>query len=185
MRNDDEFARKNSKSRGQNLWVSQLISMKIKMLWKRLLSSLNLYNLPQLHTGFTHMVHSQDNSFENQFKSEFGNKEFMIWATVISWTCFCWVYRASPSLPAKNIINLILVMFLCRVFSCVVGRVAMISAFSWQNCISLCPTLFCTPRPNLPVTPGISWLPTFAFQSPVWKGHLFWGVNSRRSCRSS
>ena len=28
--------------------------------------------------------------------------------------------------------------------------------------------------PNLPVTPGISWLPTFAFQSPLIKGHLFW-----------
>ena len=26
--------------------------------------------------------------------------------------------------------------------------------------------LFCTPRPNLSVTPGVSWLPTFPFQSP-------------------
>ena len=42
-----------------------------------------------------------------QFKSEFGNKEFMIWATVSSWSCFCWLYRASPSLVTKNIINLI------------------------------------------------------------------------------
>ena len=31
----------------------------------------------------------------------------MIWATVSSWSCFCWLYRASPSLAAKNIINLI------------------------------------------------------------------------------
>ena len=50
----------------------------------------------------------------------------MIWATVSSWSCFCWLYRASPSLAAKNIINLILVLTLwwcpCRVFSCVVGR---------------------------------------------------------------
>ena len=44
-----------------------------------------------------------------QFKYEFGNKEFMIWATVSSWSCFCWLYRASPCLAAKNIINLILV----------------------------------------------------------------------------
>ena len=63
-----------------------------------------------------------------QYKSEFGNKEFMIWATVSSWFCFCWLYRASPSLAAKNIINLILVltiylvMSMYRVFSCVVGR---------------------------------------------------------------
>ena len=27
----------------------------------------------------------------------------------------------------------------------------MTSAFSWQNSISLCPTSFSTPRPNLPV----------------------------------
>ena len=34
----------------------------------------------------------------------------MIWATVSSLSCFCWLYRASPSLAAKNIINLILVL---------------------------------------------------------------------------
>ena len=45
-----------------------------------------------------------------QFKSEFGNKEFMISATVRSKSCFCWLYRVSPSLAANNIINLILVL---------------------------------------------------------------------------
>ena len=34
----------------------------------------------------------------------------MIWATVSSRSGFCWLYRASPSLAAKNIINLILVL---------------------------------------------------------------------------
>ena len=43
----------------------------------------------------------------------------------------------------------------------------MTSAFSWQNSASLCSASFCTPRPNLSVTPGISWLSTFAFQSPT------------------
>ena len=43
-------------------------------------------------------------------KSEFGNKEFMIWATVTSQSCLCWLYRASPSLVAKNVINLISVL---------------------------------------------------------------------------
>ena len=52
----------------------------------------------------------------------------------------------------------------------------MISVFSWQNSISLCPASFCTPRPNLTVTPGVSWLPTFAFQSPIMKKTIFWGV---------
>ena len=50
----------------------------------------------------------------------------MIWATVSSWSCFCWLYRASPCLAVKNIINLIgvdhLVISMCRVFSCVVWR---------------------------------------------------------------
>ena len=50
----------------------------------------------------------------------------------------------------------------------------MTSVFSWQNSISLCPaSLFCTLRPNLPVILGLSWLPTFAFKSPMMKRHLF------------
>ena len=66
-------------------------------------------------------------------------------------------------------------MSMCRVFSCAVGRVfAMTNVFSWQNCVRLCPASFCTPRPNLPATPGISWLPTFAFQFPIMKRTSFW-----------
>ena len=61
----------------------------------------------------------------------------------------------------------------------------MTSAFSWQNSISLCPASFCIPRPNLPVTPVVSWLPTFAFQSPIMKRTSFLAVSSKRSCRSS
>ena len=34
----------------------------------------------------------------------------MVWATISSWSCFCWLYRASPSLAAKNIINLISIL---------------------------------------------------------------------------
>ena len=48
-------------------------------------------------------------SYFIQFKSEFGNYECMICAIVSSQSCFCWLYTASPSLAAKNIINLILV----------------------------------------------------------------------------
>ena len=120
-------------------------------------------------------------------KTEFGNNEFMIQAAVSSWSCFRWLYRASPSLAAKNIINLISVLTIwwCP---CVESSPVLLeetSVFSWQNSISLCPDSFCTPRPNLPVTPGISWLPTFAFQSPIMKRTSFLGVSSRRSCRSS
>ena len=49
----------------------------------------------------------------------------------------------------------------------------MTSAFSWQNSISLCPASFRIPRPNLPVIPGVSSLPTFAFQSPIMKRTSF------------
>ena len=59
---------------------------------------------------------------------------------------------------------------MCRIFSCVVGRGCLLS---WQNSISLCPASFCTIRPNLPVTPGISWLTTSAFQSPIMRWHFF------------
>ena len=59
-------------------------------------------------------------------------------------------------------------MSMCRVFLCCRKRMfAMTNVFSWQNSISLCPASFCTPRPNLPVTRGVSWLPTFEFQSPI------------------
>ena len=58
----------------------------------------------------------------------------------------------------------------------------MTNAFSWQNSISLCPASFCIPRPNLPVTPGVSWLPTFAFQCPIMKRTSFFGVSSKRFC---
>jgi len=57
----------------------------------------------------------------------------------------------------------------------------MTSVFSWQNSISLCPASFCTPRPNLPVTQGVSWLPTFAFQTLIMKSTCLGGVSSRRS----
>ena len=74
-----------------------------------------IYVVPEWASGFHYFLH---------FKSEFVNMKFMIWATVSSWSCFCWLYRASPSLATKNIINLILVLIIwwCPygVFSCVV-----------------------------------------------------------------
>ena len=77
-------------------------------------------------------------------------------------------------------------MSTCKVVSCCWKRVfAMTSAFSWQNSVGPYHASFCTPRPNLPVTPGISWLPTFAFQSPMMKMTYFGGVSSRRSCSCS
>ena len=67
--------------------------------------SLLLYNTKGFYLG--HTWKSSGFPYFLQFKSEFGNKEFMIWTTVSSPSCFCWLYRVSPSLAAKNIINLI------------------------------------------------------------------------------
>ena len=114
----------------------------------------------------------------------------MIWVTVSSRSCFCWLYRASPSLAAKNIINLISVLtiwwcsfvksslMLLEEGICYDQRILLAKLF-----ISLCPASFCTLRPNLPVTPGISWFPTFAFLSPIMKRTWFFVVSFRRSCQ--
>ena len=106
----------------------------------------------------------------------------IIWATVSSGSCFCWLYRPSPSLAAKNIINLIsvLTVWWCP---CVESSLMLLEEgvcydqfIFWENSVSLCSASFCTSRPNLSVTPGISWLPTFAFQSPMMKRTSFLGV---------
>ena len=107
----------------------------------------------------------------------------MIWATVTSRSCFCWLNRASPSSATKNIISLtsvLTVMSVYRVVSCFVERKCLLWPvhFSSQNSVRLCSTSFCIPRPNLPVTPGV-WLPTFAFQSPIMKRISFGGVSSK------
>ena len=195
----------------------------------------------------------------------------MIWATVSSRSCFCWLCRASPSLTAKNIINLISVLTIwwcpCVKFSLVLleegvcydqcvllaelyqplscfirrsqrqptpvllpgkscGRRSLVGcspwgraksrtrlsdftfAFhfhalekeictqssvltwripgtaepgglpcmgshrvghDWSDLAAAAAASFRTPRPNLPVIPGVSWLPTFVFQSPIMK----------------
>ena len=105
----------------------------------------------------------------------------MIWATVSSWSCSCWLYRASPSLAAKNIINLISVLTISWC-SCVESSLLLLEeGVCYDQCIFLaklyylCPASFHIPRPNMPVTPGVSWLPTFAFQSPIMKRTSFGG----------
>jgi len=81
-------------------------------------------------------------------------------------------------------------MSMCRIISCIVEK----GYFLWPVCsldnsVSLCPASFCTPRPNFPITPDISWL-LLLHSSPLWwKERLFFfsffGVNSRRSYGSS
>ena len=54
----------------------------------------------------------------------------------------------------------------------------------FKTLINSSATSFHTPRPNLPVTPGVSLLPTFAFQFSIMKRTSFGGISFRRSCRS-
>ena len=51
----------------------------------------------------------------------------------------------------------------------------MTSALSWHNSVSLCPASFYTPRPNLPVTPGVFWLPIF-IPVPYNEKDIFFGM---------
>ena len=111
-----------------------------------------------------------------QFKTEFCDKELMTWTTVSSRSYFCWLYRASPSLAAKNIISLISALTIWWypdgqywVISWVVGKWCLL----WPVCSFVCPDSFWTPSPNLPVNLGVSWLPSFAFQSPMRKRTSF------------
>ena len=66
---------------------------------------------------------------------------------------------------------------MCKVISCVVGGEYLsldIAVCSLDKTLLLFALLhFFTPRPNLPVIPGSSWLPTFTFQSPLMKKTSF------------
>ena len=111
----------------------------------------------------------------SSIETKFCNKELMIWAIVNSMSYFCWFYRISPCSAAKNVINLISVLTIwwCPSVDHLLGywekAFAMTGMWSWENSVSLWTTSFCTPKANFPVTLGISWLPTFAFQSPIMK----------------
>ena len=92
---------------------------------------------------------------------------------------FCWLYRVFRSSAPKNIINqnLVLTIWWCP---CVESSLLLLEegvcydqCVLLQNSNSLCPASFSIPRPNLPVTSGVSWLPTFAFQSPIMKRTSF------------
>ena len=71
-------------------------------------SSPPLYNHKVFDLGCTWMAYWF--SLPSSFESKFFNKDLKNWATASSRSCFCWLYRASLSSAAKNLINLILVL---------------------------------------------------------------------------
>ena len=111
-----------------------------------------------------------------------------LWSESVSFqVLFYWLYRASPSLAAKNIVSLIWVMIIwwclyIDVSWVVKKKKGVYSMFSWQNCVSLCSASLCTPRSTLLVIPSIFWLPAIAFQLSLIKN--IFGCNSRRCCKS-
>ena len=96
----------------------------------------------------------------------------MVWATVSSRSCFCWLYRAFPSSAAKNIINLISVSTIwwrpCAEPS--LGLLEM--GVHYDQHVLFDKTLLAFTMLHFVVqgqTPGISWVSTSAFQFPVVK----------------
>ena len=98
----------------------------------------------------------------------------MIWATVSSLSCFCWLYTASPSLAAKNIINLILVL---TIWWCPCVHLSTYFAAAAAKLLQSCPTL-CDPidgSPPGPAFPGslqartLEWVAISSSKAWKWK----------------
>ena len=102
----------------------------------------------------------------------------MIWATVSSRSCFSWLYRATPSSAAKNIINPISVLTIwwCP---CVNSSLVLAKCVCYDQCIllaKLCwplPASFCIEGQTcLLVQVSLDFL--LLHSNPLWwKGHLF------------
>ena len=117
----------------------------------------------------------------------------MIWATVSSWSCLCWLYRASPSLAATNIISLISVLSIWSIpwsvlttctshlLWCWKRVFSTTSVFSWENSVSLCPASFVLNGQTCPLL-QVSLDFLLLRSSPLWWKDIFFGLISKRSC---
>ena len=117
-----------------------------------------------------------------QLKSKFCDKEFMIWATVSSWSCFCSLHRACPSLAPKNIINLILVLAIwwCLMVCVEYSLLYLEEGICYDQCIllaklsvNLCPASFHTPLSNLSLLQVSLDFLLLHSSSLWWNGHFF------------
>ena len=83
---------------------------------------LSLWNISAKNNGSSSKKKCKKRKYSNQLntcrnigplfikKPEFCCEKLMIWATVSSRSCFCWLYTASPSSATKGVINLISVL---------------------------------------------------------------------------
>ena len=105
----------------------------------------------------------------------------MIWATVSSQSCFCWLYRASPSLAAKNIISLISVLTIWW-YPCVESSLVLLEeGVCYDQCILLAELLLAFALLHSVLQSQICLLLQvfldflLLHSSPLKsKGHLFW-----------
>ena len=119
----------------------------------------------------------------------------MIWASVSSQYYCCWLYRTSPSLAAKNIINLIsvLIIWWCP---CVKLSLVLLEESVCYDMCSFDKTLLAFSllhfllqgQTCLLLQVSLDFL--LLHSNPLWcKGHVFFffffGVSSRRSCAST
>ena len=104
----------------------------------------------------------------------------MIWATVSSWSCFYWLYRASPPLAAKNIsLILVLTIWWCP---CVESSLVLLEGgVGYDQCISLVRILLVFALLHSSFHGQICLLLQvfldflLLHSSPLeWKRHLFW-----------
>ena len=113
----------------------------------------------------------------------------MIWATGSSLSCFCWLYRTSPSL-ATNIINLISVLTICCCPYVESSLVLLEEGVYSDQCIHLA-------KLSLPLTCFILYSKAkfyshsrciltsyFCIPVPYNEKAIFLIVSSRKSCRS-
>ena len=114
----------------------------------------------------------------------------MIWVTDSPRFCFCWLYRASPSLAAKNIINLILVLTTWP-WPCVESSLVLLEeGICYDQCFLLAKLLafallhsVLQGQTCLLLQLSLDFL--LLFQSPMMKRTYFFAVISRRSYRYS
>ena len=105
---------------------------------------------------------------------------------VSSWSCLCTCSAAKKYNQSDFSIDHLL-MFMCRVISSVVGRGCLLwSVHSLSKTLSVFALLHFVLQGQTCLLLQVSFDFRLLYSSPLWwKGHLFWGVSSRRSCGSS
>ena len=99
----------------------------------------------------------------------------MILATVSSWSCFCWLYRASSSLAAKNIMNLISVSAVWW-YPCIESSLVLLwPVHSFGKTLLAFALLHSVLQGQIYLLLQVFLDFLLLHSSPLqWKGHLFW-----------